>query len=127
MNFAADYQLVGDYYHGNYLGAQIILNIRTGYVNGTTLCAWTSGWSIDDWLVTEAAQRLMAAIKPAEPIVEVIDFDKLVNGTCIHPTAAVGHPKLLPALGAWASPQIALGLARVVEDHLARERDQVYS
>ena len=116
------YESIDDTYsHAEYGDFKVIMNIKTGYINATKLCA-DGGKRFDNWLSNKNSQELIKEFHQ----LEFQEMTILITGgqnTTIRGTYA--HPDLIPHIASWVSPKFAIKVSKIVNEFLIREREEV--
>lgn len=118
------YESIDDTYsHAEYGDFKVIMNIKTGYINATKLCA-DGEKQLKNWLRNDHATELIECFKS-----QGLNNERLtmtVSGgqnTTIRGTYA--HPDLIPHIASWVSPKFAIKVSKIVNEFLIREREEV--
>ena len=116
------YESIDDTYsHAEYGDFKVIMNIKTGYINATKLCA-DGGKRFDHWSANKSSQELTEEVKKNLPeFREALITDNsygLTRGT-------YSHPDLIPHIASWVSPKFAIKVSKIVNEFLIREREEV--
>jgi hypothetical protein len=99
------------------------MNIKTGYINATKLCA-DGGKQLKNWLRNDHATELIECFESHGLNNERLTMT--VSGgqnTTIRGTYA--HPDLIPHIASWVSPKFAIKVSKIVNEFLIREREEV--
>jgi hypothetical protein len=117
-------QINGNYYWGKYGAFKVIVDVSTGYINATNLCKLAESEhgksrKFNDWSRSDFAKSLMAAVART-------GFS--VDNQLIVPTGlpndlrgTYAHPKLIPHVASWASPDYAVVVSDIVNEHNVRK------
>ena len=111
-----------DYGYGKYGGFEVILNKKTGYINATKLCK-DGGKELSEWKRFNHSKKFIDYLSslgyPKELIVKNMSGDYITRGTYV-------HPKLIPHIASWVSPEFALKVSDIVEEYIIKEyRDHI--
>ena len=115
------YENIDDTYSkARYGEFEVIINMKTGYINATKLCA-DGGKRFDHWLENKNSKEL---IKECQ-LPEFRESTMLVKGGQIPIiTGTYVHPDLIPHIASWVSPKFAIKVSKIVNDFLIREREE---
>ncbi len=117
------------YYRGQYGEFNVIIRIPDGYVNVTKLCAMAESKNglpkkFTSWKKAISSDELIAAASrhegvPVDQLLELVQAGKQadVSGT-------YAHPKLVPHIASWASPDFAMQVSDIVNAAMVRKREQ---
>jgi hypothetical protein len=119
------YEPIDDTYsHAEYGDFKVIMNIKTGYINATKLCA-DGGKLLKNWSANKNSQELIIECLESHGL-ETQPVTMTVSGgqnTTIRGTYA--HPDLIPHIASWVSPKFAIKVSKIVNEFLIREREEV--
>ncbi len=115
--------ITGDYHWGRYMNINVIINVKTRYINATHLCGLamdTDGKpkQLAEWLKEDIAEGLIE-VAAKELRVRTEDLFNVVSDG--QPTAIRGtyaHPDLIPCMASWAHPGFAVRMGRIVNQQL---------
>jgi hypothetical protein len=116
------YESIDDTYsHAEYGDFKVIMNIKTGYINATKLCA-DGGKRFDNWIRNTGNKELVEEGKKNfltyEEVLITDNSYGLTRGT-------YAHPDLIPHIASWVSPKFAIKVSKIVNEFLIREREEV--
>ena len=114
-----------DYGYGKYSGFEVIINKKTGYINATKLCK-DGGKEFFLWVQNNSSKNLIQLVMSKygltrdEVLISVSGGrNTLIRGTYV-------HPKLIPHIASWVSPEFALKVSDIVEEYIIKEyRDHI--
>jgi hypothetical protein len=116
------YESIDDTYsHAEYGDFKVIMNIKTGYINATKLCA-DGGKRFDNWIRNNGSKELIEEGKKNlltyEEVLIIDNSYGLTRGT-------YANPDLIPHIASWVSPKFAIKVSKIVNEFLIREREEV--
>ena len=116
------YEPIDDTYsHAEYGDFKVIMNIKTGYINATKLCA-DGGKQMKHWLENNSSKNLIECFEnnqsESRPVLITDNSYGLTRGT-------YSHPDLIPHIASWVSPKFAIKVSKIVNEFLIREREEV--
>ena len=116
------YESIDDTYsHAEYGDFKVIMNIKTGYINATKLCA-DGEKQMKNWMRNDNAKELVECVENNtlnnEPVLITDNSYGLTRGT-------YAHPDLIPHIASWVSPKFAIKVSKIVNEFLIREREEV--
>lgn len=118
------YESIDDTYsHAEYGDFKVIMNIKSGYINATKLCA-DGGKLLKNWSANKTSQELILECLESHGL-ESQPVTMTVSGgqnTTIRGTYA--HPDLIPHIASWVSPKFAINVSKIVNNFLIREREE---
>lgn len=111
------------YYKAKYGEFNVIMDITTGYINATKLCA-DGGRKLYKWIENKNSKELIDFFhKNGSPNSESHSYElrdgiksNNINGTYV-------HPKLITHIASWVSPAFAWKVSEIVNNFLVREKD----
>lgn len=117
------YESINDTYSkARYGEFEVIINMKTGYINATKLCA-DGGKLLKNWLRNDFAKELVECFESQSVNTERLTM--LVRGGQIPViTGTYVHPDLIPHIASWVSPKFAIKVSKIVNDFLIREREE---
>lgn len=99
---------------------EVIMNIKTGYINATKMCA-SGGKRFDHWGENKNSRELVEEVKKNLPETR----DVLITDNSYGITRGTyAHPDLIPHIASWVSPKFAIKVSKIVNDFLIREREE---
>jgi hypothetical protein len=115
------YESIDDTYsHAEYGDFKVIMNIKTGYINATKLCA-DGEKQMKNWMRNDNAKELVECVENNtlnnEPVLITDNSYGLTRGT-------YAHPDLIPHIASWVSPKFAIKVSKIVNNFLIREREE---
>lgn len=116
------YESINDTYsHAEYGDFKVIMNIKTGYINATKLCA-DGGKQMKHWLENSSSKNLIECFEnnqsESRPVLITDNSYGITRGT-------YAHPDLIPHIASWVSPKFAIKVSKIVNEFLIREREEV--
>lgn len=113
-----------EYCYGKYGDFNVIMMKKNGYINATKLCGYISniiGTQKDfkQWKITISASELVDAVVssvgiPTDELFIQPSVANEIRGTYT-------HPKLIPHIASWASPQFAVKVADIVNKYFDKK------
>jgi hypothetical protein len=111
-------QISGDYHWARYGDFKVVMNVNTGYINASKLCAlatseggqpkqfsmWKQNITTRE-IMNEVSQSL--GIPVADLLVSLINGPNELKGTYV-------HPELIPHIACWASPKFAVAVMKII-------------
>ena len=122
-----EYEKINDVYSkAKYAGFDVIMNMETGYINATKLCA-DGGKLMKNWLRNDGNKELIEffeshgskmshGLKMITIITSGSDKETILRGTYV-------HPDLIPHIASWVSPAFAYKVSKIVNNFLIREKE----
>ena len=115
------YENIDDTYSkARYGEFEVIINIKTGYINATKLCA-SGGKQLKHWVENKNSKELVEEVKKNQsecrPVLITDNSYGITRGT-------YAHPDLIPHIASWVSPKFAIKVSKIVNDFLIREREE---
>lgn len=115
----------GNYYWGKYGDFKVIINIKTGYINATKLCLMAVNKNgqpkqLFAWKQNNATNELLDEVASSLRILRD-DVMKVPTDLPIELRGTYVHPKLIPHIAMWASPQFAVKVSDIINAHIVRE------
>ena len=120
-----EYEKINDVYSkAKYAGFDVIINMETGYINATKLCA-DGGKKFFKWnenagnkeLVKYFEENVQSSIRNrCELLITNMAGSYILRGTYV-------HPKLIPHIASWVSPEFAYKVSEIVNNFLIREKE----
>jgi len=99
---------------------EVIMDIKTGYINASKLCA-DGDKRFDNWIRNCFAKELVKEVKKnilkTEDVLITDNSYGITRGTYV-------HPDLIPHIASWVSPKFAIKVSKIVNDFLIREREE---
>lgn len=114
-----------EYGWGMYGDFKVLIHKETGYINAPKLCA-QGGKRFENWLKNERSKELIEVIgrhaysnsternENVQPTFEPSGVPNELRGTYI-------HPLLVPHVAGWVSPQFAVAVSYIVNNHIVRK------
>jgi hypothetical protein len=118
------YENIDDTYSkARYGSFEVFMNMKTGYINATKLCA-DGGKLLKNWSANKNSQELIIECLEShglgsQPVTMSVSGGQ---NTTIRGTYA--HPDLIPHIASWVSPKFAIKVSKIVNDFLIREREE---
>ena len=115
-----EYEKINDVYSkAKYAGFDVIMNMETGYINATKLCA-DGGKRFDNWIRNSGNKEMIDFFKQnllefEEVLINVTNYGVL-RGTYV-------HPDLIPHIASWVSPAFAYKVSKIVNNFLIKEKE----
>jgi hypothetical protein len=117
------YEKINDrYYKAKYGEFDVIMNMTTGYINATKLCA-DGGKHMKNWTRNESNKELIDVFNKKinnplnfEPVLISDDSYGITRGTYV-------HPKLITHIASWVSPSFAWKVSEIVNNFLVKEKE----
>ena len=117
------YEKINDrYYKAKYGEFDVIMNMTTGYINATKLCA-DGGKHMKNWTRNESNKELIDVFNKKinnplnfEPVLISDDSYGITRGTYV-------HPKLITHIASWISPSFAWKVSEIVNNFLVKEKE----
>lgn len=118
------YESINDTYSkARYGDFEVIINMKTGYINATKLSA-DGGKLLKNWLANKNSQELLEEVENSV-LLGFQPSTMLVKGGQIPIiTGTYAHPDLIPHIASWVSPKFAIKVSKIVNDFLIREREE---
>jgi hypothetical protein len=117
------YEKINDQYSkAKYGEFNVIMDITTGYINSTKLCA-DGGKQLKNWTRNEGNKELIEYFENSHRL-KFEPMTKIVTGgqnTDLRGTYA--HPKLITHIASWVSPAFAWKVSEIVNNFLVREKE----
>ena len=115
-----EYEKINDVYSkAKYAGFDVIMNMETGYINATKLCA-DGGKLMKNWVRNDGNKELVEFFEKNqinnEPVLINVTNYGVLRGTYV-------HPKLIPHIASWVSPEFAYKVSEIVNNFLIREKE----
>ena len=120
-----EYEKINDVYSkAKYAGFDVIMNMETGYINATKLCA-DGGKQMKNWIRNDCNKEL---IEYFDKITDGSNLSRhkyeVRNGTkCNNINGTYVHPDLIPHIASWVSPAFAYKVSKIVNNFLIREKE----
>ena len=107
------YESINDTYSkARYGEFEVIINMKTGYINATKLSA-DGGKRFDNWIRNDVAKELIKQCR----LLICEESTMLVKGGQIPIiTGTYVHPDLIPHIASWVSPKFAIKVSKIVND-----------
>ena len=106
------------YSKAKYGDFDVIMDIKTGYINATKLCAH-GGKRFDNWIRNDASKELM---KEFEDTINIsletpLKISILVNGGNYgYVKGTYVHPDLIPHIASWVSTKFAFKVSKIINE-----------
>ena len=115
-----EYEKIDNVYSkAKYAGFDVIMNMETGYINATKLCA-DGGKLMKNWVRNDGNKELVEFFEKNqinnEPVLINVTNYGVLRGTYV-------HPKLIPHIASWVSPEFAYKVSEIVNNFLIREKE----
>ena len=120
------YESIDDTYsHAEYGDFKVVMDIKTGYINATKLCA-DGGKRFDNWVRNSGNKELIASFESECGSSNTrFHIYEIRNGTnCNSINGTYAHPDLIPHIASWVSPKFAIKVSKIVNNFLIREREE---
>jgi len=116
------YEKINDQYSkAKYGEFNVIMDITTGYINATKLCA-DGGRKLYKWVENKGNKELVEYYKSQSP--EFGELTYIINGGSIKQiTGTYVHPKLITHIASWVSPAFAWKVSEIVNNFIVREKE----
>ena len=97
----------------------VTMNMETGYINATKLCA-DGGKLMKNWMQNSGNKELIdyfeKNLMESKPVLINVTNYGVLRGTYV-------HPKLIPHIASWVSPEFAYKVSEIVNNFLIREKE----
>jgi hypothetical protein len=114
-----------EYGWGKYGEFRVLIRRKDGWVNVTKLCK-DGGRELFSWTRLESANSVIVEVERALQICRAQIFEVFHAGSNYELSGTYAHPLLVPHIASWISPEFAVKVSRIVNDHLVREyREQI--
>jgi hypothetical protein len=115
------YESINDKYSkAKYGDFDVIMDMSNGYINATKLCA-DGGKYFKHWMENKSNKELINDFEKNQtefrPVLFMSDSYGITRGTYV-------HQDLIPHIAAWVSPSFARKVSIIVNNFLAREREE---
>ena len=110
-----------DYGYGKYGEFEVIIDLKTGYINATKLCKY-GGKRFRDWLKNSESKNLVQEFTnclgiPKEKLLQTrTGVPNNLRGTYV-------HPDLIPHIASWVSPRFCIMISRIINDWRKQHQD----
>jgi hypothetical protein len=114
-----EYEAIDDTYSkAKYGDFEVIMNIKTGYINATKLCAY-GGKRVDNWLSNKNSKELMKEFEDTinislETPSKILKSISGGQNTTIRGTYV--HPDLVPHIASWVSSKFAFKVSKIINE-----------
>ena len=120
-----EYEKINDVYSkAKYAGFDVIMNMETGYINATKLCS-DGGKQMKNWLRNDCNKELIEYFDKINGGSNLSRHKyEVKNGTkCNNINGTYVHPKLIPHIASWVSPEFANKVSEIVNNFLIKEKE----
>jgi hypothetical protein len=115
------YEPVNEQYGwGLYGEFRVLIRRKDGYVNVTKLCK-DGGKKLFHWSENEMSRVLVGETSQVLGIPSTQILEVYQAGSNYELSGTYAHPHLVPHIASWISPEFAVKVSRIVNDHLVRE------
>ncbi len=110
-----------DFCKAKYGDFDVIMMLKNGYINATKLCS-KGDKRYENWYQTKGNKELIQCANQGSKQPITIPIKKgpqyhHINGTFV-------HPKLIPHIASWISPQFAMKVSEIVTNYLIKEKEE---
>lgn len=112
-------QISGDYYWAKYGDFKVVMDMKTGYINATKLCALAASKNGQPkhfklWKQNNITKEIINEISLSVGMLADELFTVNTGGQILEARGTYVHPELIPHIACWASPKFAIAVMRIV-------------